>query len=236
MKTVILAGGKSLRYNNSIPKPLAPIGDIPIIHHVLSIYATQGYNDFILALGYKKDLIINYFNSINYPFNITFKDTGEYSNTAHRIKLLKNLIEDEIFLCTYADGLSNINISSLIAQHDKLNSICTLTAVRPNSQYGIVKLGYNNRIVQFIEKPRMNEYINGGFFVFSTKIFNHITRNNEDLEKDILPRLCYEGKLGAYPHEGYWDTINTIKDEIRINNIYDEYTAQKKPPPWLDFL
>lgn len=235
MKVVILAGGKGNRYNSDIPKPLAPIGNSPIIHHVMNTYQSQGYNDFIIALGYKKEKIIDYFNNIKHDFNITFVDTGEDSNTAHRIKMIEKLIpeEDDNFLCSYADGIANVDLELLIRQHEKLNSICTLTAVRPFHQYGILKIDFDGRIIQFIEKPRIKEYINGGFFIFKRSIFDHITQSNEDLEKQILPRLCYEGKLGAYKHEEYWDTINTVKDEIRINRIYDDFLADNKSPPWL---
>lgn len=238
MKVLILAGGKGSRYNNSdTPKPLARIGSIPIIHHVMNIYQSQKYNDFIIALGYKKEKIIEYFDNTKHDFNITFVDTGEDSNTAHRIKLSEKYIidnsNDSNFLCTYSDGLANINLELLIRQHERLNSICTLTAVRPYHQYGILRIDYNGRIIQFIEKPRMNEYINGGFFLFRRDIFDHITNNNEDLEQQVLPRICYEGKLGAYKHEEFWETINTVKDETRINNIYTQQTANNKPPPWL---
>lgn len=235
MKVVILAGGKGNRYNSDIPKPLALIGNIPIIHHIMNIYQSQGYNDFIIALGYKKDYIIEYFDKSNTNFKINFADTGEDSNTANRIKIIEKLIpeEDENFLCTYADGIANINIELLLLQHKKLNSLCTLTSVKPFHQYGILKIDFTGRVLQFIEKPKLNEYINGGFFVFKKSIFRHITDANEDLELTVLPRVCYEGKLGAYKHEGYWDTLNTIKDEIRINKIYDECIANNKPLPWL---
>lgn len=234
MKVVILAGGKGNRYDSDIPKPLANIGDIPIIRHVMSIYQSQGYNDFIIALGYKKEYIVDYFYKNDTNFNINFADTGEDSNTANRIKIIENLIpvEDKNFLCTYADGIANINLELLIKQHDKLNPICTLTAVRPFNQYGILRTDLTGRVLQFIEKPKMKEYINGGFFVFNRSIFRHIIDSNEDLEMKVLPRLCYEGKLGAYKHEGYWATLNTRKDEIRINKIYYDCIADNKPLPW----
>ena len=235
MKTVILAGGKGLRYNNSdIPKPLAMIGDRPIIQHVMDIYSNQGFNDFILALGYKKNTIIDYFNIIEHDYNIEFVDTGEESNTAHRIKLIEEYIskDDEHFFCTYSDGLSNVNLNKLQNFHQRNKYIATLTAVRPQNIYGILNIGFNGRVTKFNEKPMMNDYINGGFFVFNRDIFNHISLNNRDLEIDILPSLCYEGMLGAHKHEGYWNTVNTIKDQMILNDIYNDYKKNNKELPW----
>lgn len=235
MKTVVLCGGKGLRYDSNIPKALAMIGDKPVIEYIMEIYYKQGYKDFIFALGYKKDYIIEYFNNKKTDFNIEYIDTGEYSNTGHRIKLIEEYIpkDDHSFMCTYADGICNINLELLLKQHIKLNAICTITVVRPYNQYGIVKTSFDGRVTQFIEKPKMKEYINGGFFVMRRDIFSHITKNNEDLEKDILPRLCYEGKLGAYYHENFWETINTTKDEQRLNEIYEEH---KEELPWMQIL
>lgn len=241
MKTIILAGGRGLRYNNSdIPKPLAPIGNKSITHHVMDIYAHQGYTDFILTLGYRKEKIIEYFNDIEHDYYIQFVDTGENSNTGERIRLIKDHIppEDEHFFVTYSDGLANVDLELLIRQHKKLNSICTLTAVRPHSPFGIIDIDFYGRVKKFHEKAKMNQYINGGFFVFRKDIFDHITRNNEDLEIDILPRLSYEGKLGAYKHDDsndYWDTLNSLKDEIRLNELYNYYAKMKMELPWKTF-
>lgn len=239
MKTIILAGGKGLRYNSDVPKALAMIGDKPIIEHVMEIYYKQGYRDFILALGYKKEKIIEYFEqkqTLNY--NVQFVDTGEESNTAHRIKLIKDYIpeEDTDFFCNYSDGLANVDLELLYYQHKKMNSIITLTAVRPHNPYGILDIDLRGRITRFQEKPKMKEYINGGFFLFRRDIFEHITNNNEDLEITVLPRLCYEGKLGAYKHEDFWNTLNNQKDEIRLNKLYDYYTKRNITLPWYNSI
>lgn len=242
MKVVILAGGKGLRYNSDVPKALAMIGDNSIIEHVMKIYSNQGYRDFILALGYKKEKIIEHleYKRIidNNSYNIQFIDTEEMSNTAHRIKLIKDYIpeEDTDFFTTYADGISNVDLELLYKQHKKLNLIATLTAVIPHSPYGVVDIDFKGRVTQFREKPKMKEYINGGFYIFRRDIFNHITNNNEDLEIDVLPRISYEGKLGAYKHDGYWDTLNNQKDQMRLDDIYNEYKKNNKELPWYNIV
>lgn len=234
MKVVILAGGKGFRYESDVPKSLAMIGNKSILLHIMDIYFNQGYNDFILCLGHKKEKIIEHFNNIRHGYNIKFIDTGEDSNTAHRIKLIEKHIpkEDEHFFVTYSDGLANIDLDMLYRQHKKLDSIATMTIVRPNHQYGLVKTDILGRVIEFIEKPRMKEYVSAGFMIFKNNIFDHISSNNKDLEIDILPRLSYEGKLGAYKHERFWATINTIKDQINLDNLYKECMVQNKELPW----
>jgi glucose-1-phosphate cytidylyltransferase len=235
MKTVILAGGKGLRYNNSdVPKPLAKIGNKPIIQHVMDIYSNQGFNDFILCLGYKKEKIIDYFGSINHNYNIISVDTGEESNTGERIRLIQDYIPiyEKDFFVTYSDGLACVDLNKLCQQHKNLNSIVTLTAVRPHSPFGIIDINFFGRVTKFNEKAKMRDYINAGFFVFEKNIFNHITNNNEDLEIDILPRLVYEGKLGAYKHNDWFDTLNSPKDEIRLNELYIHYMKTNMKLPW----
>lgn len=235
MKTIILAGGKGLRYSLDIPKPLARIGDKPIIHHVMNIYHKQGYNDFVMALGYKKDIIINYFNSIKHDFNIEFVDTGEESNTGERIRLIKEYIpsKDTDFFCTYSDGLANIDLELLYKQHKRLNSTATLTAVRPHSPFGVIDIDFYGRVTKFNEKAVITDYINGGFFVFKKNIFDHIIDNNEDLEINILPKLSHEGKLGAYRHSDWFDTLNSPKDEIRLNELYSYCMKMNTKLPWI---
>jgi glucose-1-phosphate cytidylyltransferase len=232
MQTVILCGGKGLRYSSEIPKSLAMIGDKPIIQHLMDIYSHQEYNDFILCLGYKKDVIINYFNSIKHDFNIEFVDTGEESNTAERIRLLEKYIIDDDFFVTYSDGIADVNLDELLEMHDKCKLTATLTAVHPYNTYGIINIGHDGRVTKFNEKPKMKEFINAGFFAFNKKIFEYINKD-EDLEVDILPRLCNEGLLYAYKHDGFWDTLNNTKDEIRLNELYNIYMERNIPLPWV---
>lgn len=225
MKTVVLCGGKGTRYDMDKPKVLAPIGNIPIIEHVMEIYSRQGYKDFILATGWKGDYIIDHFkdsNKNNRKYMIEFVDTGELTNTGKRIKLIENFIpkKDKTFLCTYADGIANVNIHNLRVHHLISENIGTITVVRPYNQFGVVKIDKDGQILSFEEKPRMADYTNGGFFMFDKKIFEYID-NNDELEVQVFNRLVKENKLGAYKHEGFWDTINTPKDEMRLNNIYN---------------
>lgn len=235
MKTVILAGGKGLRYSSDIPKSLAPIGDKPIIEHVMDIYANQGYNNFVLCLGYKKEKIIEHFDNdnIKHDYNITFVDTGENANTGRRIRLIEEYIpkDDKNFFCTYADGIANVNLLRLEAVHCWKKNVGTITVVRPYNQFGVVRLDNNDQIKSFEEKPRMSEYTNGGFFIFDKKIFDYI-EDNDELEIQVFNRLVDQNKLGAYKHEGFWDTLNTPKDEIRLNGIYDDFIKSDRKPEW----
>lgn len=234
MKTVILCGGKGTRYDINKPKILANIGNIPIIHHVIEIYGKQGFKDFILATGWKGEDIKKYFESLkSLDYNITIVDTGENTNTGGRIKLIKDYIhDDKNFFCAYADGVANIDLHKLRSVHLSKGNIVTITVVRPFSQFGIVKIDDNDQIISFEEKPRMQQYINGGFFIFDKKIFNYIESNNE-LDAQIFDRLVKKNKLGAYRHEGFWDTLNTYKDEIRLNDLYNKRIKARQILDWL---
>lgn len=227
MKTVILCGGKGTRYDTLKPKSLAWIGDKSIIHHLMEIYKRQGYNDFILALGWKGKQIKKYFMSIKHDYNIKFVETGDESNTGERIRQIEPYINDDSddrFFCTYADGLANINLDYLNFINESHNVthdiISTMTVVNPINQFGTVIFDSDCIVTDFKEKPKMNEYINGGFFIFYKDIFNYINNDkNESLEDDVLPRLVKKRLLNVYYHDGYWDTLNTQKDEIKLNKM-----------------
>lgn len=235
MKTVILCGGKGMRYDTNRPKVLAMIGDKPILHHVMEIYSVQGFKDFILATGWKGHYINKYFDSLEPKpnYNITFVDTGENTNTGGRIKLIQDYIpeNDKCFFCTYADGIANIDLNKLNIAHTSKENIATITVIRPYNQFGIVKIDNNDQIENFEEKPRMNEYTNGGFFVFNKEIFGYI-ENNDELEIQVFNRLVKRNSLGAFRHEGFWDTLNTPKDEIRLNDIYNKRTSNSNTVDW----
>lgn len=237
MKTVILCGGKGTRYDVDRPKSLAMIGNKPIIHHLMDIYAQQGHNEFILCLGWKQEDIVKYFITHKHGYEITFVDTGQESHTAKRLKLIENYVSDKSFFCTYADGLANVDLMKLEARHLTNKNIATLTAVIPTNQFGTLEFGNNGNILRFKEKPKMTEYINGGFFIFDRKIFNYINLTfNQELEKDLLVNLAKLGKLGAYKHDdknAFWETLNTVKDEINLNNILIKCTKDGKEPLWL---
>ncbi len=244
MKVVILAGGKGVRYDVDKPKSLARIGDKPILCHLLDIYKQQGFNDFIICLGWRQEDIINYFSKIEHNYSIVFIDTGQESHTAKRLKLIEKYIpkEDENFFCTYADGLANVNLNELLIEHLTRNpksstfkNIATLTVVRPISQFGFLIFNGDGNITHFEEKPKMKEYINGGFFVFNKKIFDYIDLNkNQELEKDVLTELASIRELGSYKHEGFWETLNTPKDEINLNELYRKRTIHSEKLDWLD--
>lgn len=233
MKTIILAGGKGLRYNSKTPKPLATIGNKSILEHVMDIYINQGFNEFLVAVGYNKDIIIDYFNNMKNSKmqDIQFIDTGENTDTAQRIKLLEKHINDDNFFCTYSDGLMNVNLHTLKHVHMKSNAVATITVVRHTSDYGMVRIRPDGKIIDFIEKPVLPYWINGGFFIFKKDIFDHILKNDDNLERQIFPRLTHEDKLFAYLHYGYFDTLNTAKDEQRLNDMYD--SKDNKTLPWL---
>lgn len=233
MHTIILAGGKGTRYDPARPKVLARIGNVPIIHHVMEIYHQQGYSNFIIAVGWKKEQIIKYFHSINHVYDIEFVDTGENTNTGERVKLAGEMLPDKDtrFFCTYGDGIGNVDLAKLDARHITGNNIATLTAVCPQHQYGILEINDSNKVSSFIEKPKMTEYINGGFFIFDKKIFKYI-KKGDILETDVFHRLMPD-KLGAYKHEMFWDTINTPKDEMRLNDMYIKRMEENKTLDWL---
>lgn len=236
MKVVILAGGRGVRYDADKPKALVRIGNKPIIHHLMDIYKQQGFNDFIFCLGWRREDIVNYLSSINNDYNITCVDTEQDSHTAKRLKLIESYIpkEDENFFCTYADGLANVDLAKLQVRHLTHKKLATLTAVKPNSQFGILIFDECENIVRFQEKPKMRDYISGGFFIFNKKIFNYIDLDkNEELEKDILTKLANSGELGSYKHEGFWETLNTVKDEIRLNELYRQRTLYNEKMDWL---
>lgn len=237
MKIVILCGGKGMRYDANRPKVLAMIGDKSILHHVMEIYSMQGFKDFILATGWKGIYIREYFESIEPKpnYDIKFVDTGENTNTGERIKLIQDYIpeNDKYFFCTYADGVANIDLHKLNIFHTSKENIATVTVIRPYNQFGVVKIGNNDQIESFEEKPRMNEYTNGGFFIFNKEIFDHI-ENNDELEVQVFNRLVHKNSLGAFRHEEFWDTLNTPKDEIRLNNIYNKRIANNENLDWFD--
>lgn len=236
MKVVILCGGKGTRYDIDIPKSLAMIGDKPIIHHLMDIYAQQGFNEFILCLGWRQEDIVNYFLKTEHGYTITFADTGQDSHTAKRLKLIEKYIskEDKNFFCTYADGLSNIDLMKLYARHITNRNIATLCAVIPTNQFGTLLFNGNGNVIEFKEKPKLKDYINGGFFIFNKKIFDYIDLNkNQELEKDILTELVYHNELGSYKHEGFWETLNSPKDEITLNELYRKRTLYNEKLDWL---
>ena len=247
MKTVILCGGRGMRLSeltHDIPKPLALIGDKPIVWHIMKTYSHYGFNEFILALGYLGNKIKKYFenyedgsvekigkNKIRLKFNseewiIEFADTGEKTNTGGRVKKIQNLIKEEEFMCTYGDGLSNVNLKKLAESHKAKGKIGTITVVNPLSQFGILKID-KGAITEFKEKPRLDHWINGGFFVFNKKIFNYLN-NDSVLEKEPFEKLAKKKELNAFKHEGFWECMDTFKDNTELNDLWKNGKAEWK--------
>ncbi len=233
MKTVILCGGRGTRlgrHGESIPKGLIEIGDYPILWHLLKLYKCQGFNDFILCLGYLGGEIRKYFEQeiMASEFNITFAETGLETNTGGRIKKIENLIEkDKDFCVTYGDGLADVDLNSLINFHQNHDSIGTLTAIHPQSPFGLIKLNDENSVTEFQEKPKLNEWINGGFFVFKTEIFAYLEENSI-LEREPLEKLSNENQLKAFRHKGFWKCMDTYKDNLEFNQLLEDNRAKWK--------
>jgi glucose-1-phosphate cytidylyltransferase len=254
MKTIILCGGIGYRLKEETefkPKPMVQIGGKPILWHIMKIYAQYGYNEFIIALGYKGDYIKQYFlNQQHYAydftlntksgytkvyrdaaskmpddFKITFVDTGEDTLPGERILRLKNYIpQGEDFMVTYGDGVSDINIKDLVKFHKKQNTIGTVTGVHPRSKFGLLRVNNNGLVNNFIEKPILHEWINGGFMVFNYDFFKYVKEG--EMEHDGLKRLVKEKELSIFIHDGFWQCMDTYNDVEALNQLW------KEEPKW----
>ena len=224
MKLVILAGGYGTRLAEETkvkPKPLVKIGNKPIVWHLLKIYSYYGINDFIICLGYKGDLLIKELNQISKKedWKIKYVKTGLKTMTGGRIKKIQKFIkDDENFCLSYGDGLSDVNIKKLIKFHLKNKKIATLTAVKYKNPKGILIFSNQNKIKKIKEKPL--EYINGGFFVLSKKIFKFLKNSKTIFEKDCLPKLAHANELIAFKHKGFWGCMDTLREKKELNKIY----------------
>lgn len=255
MKAVILAGGFGSRLSEETqtkPKPMVEIGDKPILWHILKIYASYGVNDFIICCGYKGYVIKEYFKNYSLhmsdvifstdsntveviqknteKWKITLIDTGENTMTGGRLKKVSTYLKDEEAFCfTYGDGVGNINISNLIAFHKKHKKLATVTAVRPQARYGAITFGPNDQVDHFEEKPEGDgSWINGGFFVLHPSIINKISDDQTSWENETLVTLAKEGQLFAYKHHGFWMPMDTLRDKILLNNLWNSKKAYWK--------
>lgn len=249
MKVIILSGGLGYRLKEETefkPKPMVNIGNKPILWHIMKIYAYYGFNEFILALGYRGEYIKEYFlnqkhfindftlhtqsgrtvihkNSKNGgdDFKITFVDTGLKTLPGERILLLKNYIpeKDKEFMVTYGDGVADINIKKLLAFHRKQKKIGTLTGVFPRSKYGLLAVGKNNMAESFNEKPELKDRINGGFMVFNKEFFDYL--KPEELEHEGLKRLIAKNQLSVYNHDSFWHCMDTYSDVDSLNDLWN---------------
>ena len=226
MKTVILCGGFGTRLSEETiikPKPMVKIGDKPILEHIMNIYKYYGYNQFVLALGYKSEYIKKFYKNKK---NIELVYTGKDTKTGGRLLRLKNYLKNEkTFMLTYGDGVSNINIKKAVRFHMNHGKIATITAVRPPVRFGELKIS-RNKVKSFKEKPQVGQgWINGGFFIFNNKVLNFIKDDQTMLEKEPLEKLTKTGQLMAFEHKGFWKCMDTMRDKILLNKLCKEGKA-----------
>jgi len=224
MKIVILCGGLGTRLSEetkTIPKPMVKIGSKPIIEHLMLIYMKNGFNDFILAAGYKYKIIQRYFKNHKIFKNVKVINTGNKSLTGLRLfKLKKYLSKEKNFMLTYGDGLTNQNIKKLLKYHLKHNRVATVTAVRPPVRFGEIYIK-KSFVKKFSEKPQARKgWINGGFFIFKGKIFNYLDKSNVMLETKPIEKLVKNSQLKAFKHLGFWQCMDTLREKKYLNQLY----------------
>lgn len=252
MKVVILCGGLGTRLREETeykPKPMVQIGGKPILWHIMKIYFSCGFNDFILCLGYKQHLIKEYF--INYEYmnndftislnskkkilchsthkenwNVTLVDTGLETKKGTRIKMIESHIKEDRFMLTYGDGVGNINIKGLIDYHLRKNKIVTFTGARSISRFATVETDRDNEIIDWSEKKTLEKLINAGFFVMERKIFNYLNDDCE-LEEEPMKQLAKQRQVALYKHEGFWHCMDTYRDRMFLQNLW-----KKEQAPW----
>jgi glucose-1-phosphate cytidylyltransferase len=255
MKVVILCGGQGTRLREETeyrPKPLVDVGGKPILWHIMKTYAHYQQNNFILCLGYKGDIIKQYFlnyeamnndftmtlgrmNQIAYngshteqDYRVTLADTGAESMTGYRLKQVAKYIEEDTFMVTYGDGLADIDIAALLAFHKAHGKLATVTTVRPQSRYGIVEVDSTNAITQFVEKPQVSSWVSAGYFVFNRKVLDYIDDDiNCTFEHGPLERLASDNQLMAYRHDGFFYAMDTYREYLVLNELWNTQQA-----PW----
>ena len=254
MKVVILAGGLGTRLSEETglrPKPMVGIGGHPILWHIMKIYAHYGFKEFVVLCGYKseviKDYFVNYYmnnsdvtvdlatnnveihQNISEPWKVTMFYTGKYTQTGGRIRKIKDFIGNEPFLLTYGDGVTDVDISAVVASHKKSKKLATLTSIQPNGRFGSLEIENDGKVLSFQEKPKgEGGWINGGFFVLQPEIFNYIPDREDAIwEQEPLKQLASEGQLNAYMHHGFWHCMDTLKDKDELNTMWAENKA-----PW----
>ena len=222
MKVVILAGGLGTRiseYTKTIPKPMIKVCNKPLIYYIMKHYANYGFKDFYIALGYKGNIIKEYFKNKKFNWNINLINTGQKTMTGGRLKRLKKYLGNETFMMTYGDGLSDVNLKKLLKYHRDNKKLVTLTAVRPPARFGAIKLTGKN-VKYFKEKSKLDEgWINGGFFVFEPNIFKYIKNDKTFLEKEPLESISKKKELLAYKHQGFWQCMDTKRDKDLIEKL-----------------
>ncbi len=255
MKVVILAGGFGTRISEESvykPKPMIEIGGYPILWHIMKYYSSFGFNDFVICAGYKqhiiKEFFANYFihtSDITFDFTngnsvevhdrhseswkVTVVDTGINTMTGGRIKRIQKYIDEEIFMLTYGDGLSDVNLNDLLLFHKNHSRIASITAVQPGGRFGILNINSNDLITNFSEKKLEDGgWINGGFMVLSNKVFDYIEDDHTIFEKEPLENICKDNELVAYRHCGFWKCMDTLRDKNALEELLDSNSA-----PWM---
>lgn len=254
MKVVIFCGGKGTRMREETeyrPKPLVNIGDKPIIWNIMKHYSHYGFNEFILCIGYKGDMIKDYFMNLDWKNNdftleiskgdknikyhtrdednwkITIINTGLETMTGARLAQVKEYIDGDTFMLTYGDGVSDVNLKELLQFHKEKGKIVTLTGIHPMTSFGIIECE-EGIAKSFKEKPKLQGLINGGYMVLNKDVFNYIPKEDSMFEEEPLKTIAANGELGVYEHNGFWMAIDTFKDVERINSIYESGRAHWK--------
>lgn len=254
LKAVILAGGLGTRMREETefrPKPMVEIGGKPTLWHIMKILSSHGIRDFVIAAGYKKEQIKQYF--LNYqassgdftvdlssgdvtyiskrntePWTVTVVDTGSETMTGGRLLRLREIVGEDSFLCTYGDGIANVDVTTLVEFSKASKSIATLTAARPFSRFGVLDLDLDGKVLSFREKPQVKDWVNIGFFVFQPGIFDYLRDgDNTILEEQPLQELVAAGELSAFRHEGFWQPMDTYRESQLLNSIWNAGSA-----PW----
>ena len=255
MKVVILAGGRGTRLAEETtlrPKPMVEIGGKPLLWHIMGIYAGYGHKDFVVACGYKGEMIKEYFRDLpihvadftvdlssgsvsilSQPvldWTVSLVDTGQDTMTGGRLRRLAPQLKAGPFMCTYGDGVSDVDIGKLVEFHRSHGKAATVTAVRPPARFGGLVLDGGGRVSEFSEKPQTEQgWINGGFFVFEPKVLDYLGGDQSILEREPLERLASEGQLMAFRHDGFWQPMDTLREKDLLESLWSKGTAPWRP-------
>ncbi|MGN6503091.1 MAG: glucose-1-phosphate cytidylyltransferase [Pseudolysinimonas sp.] len=254
MKAVLLAGGLGTRMREETefrPKPMVEIGGRPVLWHIMKVLSSQGMHDFVVCAGYKGEVIRSYFlnyaalnqdftirfgeqNSVEYHdvhdetnWSVTVADTGPTTMTGGRVRRIRRYVEGETFLCTYGDGIADIDLAALLEFHRSHGRIATMTTTQPTNRFGVVEIGSDGLVRSFREKPTMDDWINIGYFIFEPQIFDYLDDDATVLEAEPLARLAAEGQIAAFPHRGFWQPMDTYRESQMLNELWGDGAA-----PW----
>jgi glucose-1-phosphate cytidylyltransferase len=253
MKAVLLAGGLGTRMREETefrPKPMVEVGGRPVLWHIMKVLGAQGITDFIICAGYKSEYIKNYFYNYGasnldftvrlgdqsstvfhgshdeFDWTVTVADTGDSTMTGGRIKMIEKYVQGEIFLATYGDGIADINVKALLEFHNSHGKTATMTVTQPTSRFGVVEIEDSGIVSQFREKPKVNDWINMGYFVFKPLVFDYLSLDSV-LEDSPLRDLASHKELGAFRHSGFWQPMDTYRESLLLNSLWDKGQA-----PW----